>query len=159
MANGNALPITVAAGPLQARLFRDSGRVSLVGPDLGGAALANEVMVSPPSAWVAGQTVSVGRVLSSADIPGGIEAVQEFGTAKVRVQLTFPTDGVLRYEVIDWGGVAPEQTSFSVAATPGERVYGMGEKFNPLDQTGKTALVQTFDQPGDKGDRSYKVVP
>jgi alpha-D-xyloside xylohydrolase len=117
------------------------------------------VTISPPSAKVGGQTLHGGRVLSSAAVAGGLEVVQELGPRKVRVRLSFPLEGVLRCEVIDWGGQAPEKTSFSVAAAADERLYGLGEKFDAVDQTGKTVQIQTFDKPGPKGGHSYKVTP
>ena len=40
-----------------------------------------------------------------------------------------------------------------------EHFYGFGEKFNALDQAGKAVRIETFDNPGDKGDRSYKAAP
>ena len=45
------------------------------------------------------------------------------------------------------------------ASDASEHFYGFGEKFNAFDQAGKPVRILTFDQAGDKGDSSYKVVP
>ena len=65
----------------------------------------------------------------------------------------------MRYEVTDWNGLRPDQTSVAAASDASEHFYGFGEKFNSLDQAGKVVEIQTFDNPGNKGDRSYKVAP
>jgi alpha-D-xyloside xylohydrolase len=61
--------------------------------------------------------------------------------------------------VIDWGGAPPDRLEIQLAAAPGEHLYGLGEKFDRLDQAGKVARVLAVDAPGGKGDRSYKVAP
>ncbi len=147
------------SGSLQAQIFKETGHLALAGPDLAGTALANVVTLAPPSATVAGHTFPIGAVVSSSPLANGLEVIQAFGAGTVRAQLTFPMDGIMRYEVVDWTGTNPSQTSFAVASSTGEHVYGLGEKFDAFDQTGRFVLTQTFDNPGDKGDRSYKVAP
>src|SRR5262249_41105363 len=98
-------------------------------------------------------------VLSSAVIPGGLELTQTLGTAHITARLTFAHEGVMRYEVTNFGGVVPTATAVAVASNNGEHFYGFGEKFNALNQAGKTVQVITFDNPGNKGDHSYKVAP
>ena len=53
----------------------------------------------------------------------------------------------------------PARTSVAAASDGNEHFYGFGEKFNALDQAGKVVRIETFDNPGNKGDRSYKVAP
>jgi len=151
--------LTFDSGDLQLRVAVATGHVELAGPDLAGNALANVIALGPPAAEVNGRTFNFGQVLSSNNLPDGLEIDQELGPGKVRARLTFPTSGVLRYEVTDWNGPDPAQVSFAVAASAGEQVYGLGEKFNALSQRGKTVQIQTFDHPASKGDRSYKVAP
>jgi alpha-D-xyloside xylohydrolase len=63
----------------------------------------------------------------------------------------------MRYEIVDWNGAAPGQTSIASPSDANEHFYGFGEKFNFLDQAGHVVDILTFDDPGNKGDRSYKV--
>jgi len=65
----------------------------------------------------------------------------------------------MRYEVVDWEGLIPDRVSISSASDGDEHFYGFGEKFNALDQAGKVVNILTFDNPSNKGDRSYKVAP
>jgi alpha-D-xyloside xylohydrolase len=147
------------AGSLQARIYENSGHIELAGPDLEGNALANVITLQPPSVTVAGTNLNVGRVLSSQLLGNGLQVVQALGTAQITAQLTFPHDGVMRYEVVDWGGPAPSEVRITAASDDNEHFYGFGEKFNAFDQAGNTVQMVTFDQPGDKGDKSYKVAP
>jgi alpha-D-xyloside xylohydrolase len=147
------------SGPHQARIFRDSGQLAIAGPDLAGNPHANVVIFEPPSVILAGGTFSIGRVLSSAPLANGLEVVQELGAGQVRAQLTFPVEGILRYEVLDWKGAVPSQISIAAPSDANEHFYGFGEKFNLLDQAGRVVNILTFDDPGKKGDRSYKVAP
>src|SRR5262249_38795091 len=87
------------------------------------------------------------------------DLVQEVGGTAVKTRITFPADGVLRYEVIDWNGLNPDQTSIGAASDPSEHFYGFGEKFNSLDQAKHKVEILTLDHPGNKGDHSYKVAP
>ncbi len=147
------------AGPHQARIFRESGHVALAGPDLAGVAHATVITFAPPVIEVSDRAFAIGRVLSSTSLANGLEVVQEMGAGQIRARLTFPHDGVMRYEVVDWGGLAPDRTSVAAASDGTEHFYGFGEKFNALDQSGHVVDILTFDSPGNKGDRSYKVVP
>src|SRR5262249_40897231 len=143
------------AGPLQGRFYSDSGHLALAGPDLGGVALANVIVFAPPGVGYAGGVAYLGRVLSSTPLPNGLELTQELGARTVQARLTFAAEGVMRYEVVDWDGPPPDETLITAASPESERFYGFGEKFNALDQSGKKVQTLTFDQPGNKGDRSY----
>ncbi|WP_165068183.1 glycoside hydrolase family 31 protein [Paludisphaera rhizosphaerae] len=151
--------LTFNSGPLQARISETTGGVELSGPDRLGAPLATVIAFDPPVVTVGGAKRTVGRVVSSIPRSDGFDLVQNAGATDVKSRLSFPVDGVLRYEVTDWNGLKPNQTSITVAAAGDEHFYGFGEKFNALDQTGKIIDVLTFDGPLEKGDLSYKVAP
>jgi alpha-D-xyloside xylohydrolase len=153
---------TLDAGELQARISQQSGHMELAGPDLTGTPLANVVRLSPPAVLTAGGPLLFGRVLSSTPLANGKPGLairQAVGTSQIDAQLTFPHDGVLRYEVVGWGGLTPLQTAIAGPATAQEHFLGFGEKFNALDQAGHRVEILTFDDPGTKRDHSYKVAP
>jgi len=156
-ATGEALKFD--RGPVQARLYRETGHIEIAGPDLAGSPLSNVITLAPPSVRIAGHSRSIGRVLSATAVATGLELEQELDGRRIKARLRFLDDGVVRYEVTDWAGRSPEATSIAGSATALERFFGFGEKFNTLDQSGKVVRMETFDQPGNKGDRSYKVVP
>jgi alpha-D-xyloside xylohydrolase len=151
--------VSFNSGAHQARIFQDSGHIALAGPNLAGAPLANVLTIAPSVVESGDRVFQLGRVLSSSSLANGLEVVQRFGERQVRARLTFPEDGVMRYEVVDWDGVIPDRISISSASSAQEHFFGFGEKFNALDQSGNVIDILTFDNPGDKGDRSYKVAP
>ena len=146
-------------GTLEARIYQNSGYIALVGPDLSGNPLTNTIVFAPPSVTVGGNQYSVGAVLSSTTLSNGLQLTQQIAGTNVISQLTFPTDGVMRYEVVNWNGLVPTQTSVAGASDASEHFYGFGEKFNAFDQSGHLVHILTFDQAGDKQDFSYKVAP
>src|SRR5437764_16983 len=129
--------ISFDAGSLQARIYRDTGHVELAGPDLAGTAAANIIHFAPPAVQTAHSSLTLGRVVSSKLLTSGLEVTQMLGTGVITARLTFPHDGVMRYEVIDWGGVVPVATAVASASDSHEHFYGFGEKFDALDQAGK----------------------
>src|SRR6516162_1006918 len=147
---------SIERGPLRASIDENTGQLDLAGPDLAGAAHANVITFTALGAKVGGHTIPISRVLAASTLSDGLELTQSLGTATTRSRLTFPHEGVLRYEVTDWGGVVPEETSVTAPAPAAEHFYGLGEKFNALDQSGKKVRTLTFDFPGNKGDHSYK---
>jgi alpha-D-xyloside xylohydrolase len=151
----------VDQGPLQARIFENTGHIELAGPDLAGAAQALTITLTPPVAKIEGQRQVLGRVVSSHTTGSGLDLVQALGTSEhtVATRLSFEAEAVLRYEVVDWRGQRPSETAIEGASPAGEHFYGFGEKFDRLDQSGKTVHNLTFDEPGNKGDHSYKVAP
>ena len=150
----------VDQGALQARLYQDTGHIELAGPDLAGVAQATTITLGPFTARIGGQTQRVAGVVSSQPDRNGLELVQRLGNTKTVVsRLSFAGEAILRYEVTDWKGRLPGETIIEGASLPGEHFYGFGEKFDRLDQGGKTTRILTFDEPGNKGDRSYKVAP
>ncbi len=94
------------SGHLQARIYQNSGHIELAGPDLAGKPLANVITFEPPSVFVPGPDLTIGGVLSSLPLDNGIDVVQFLGAAQITARLTFAHEGVMRYEVVDWGGVA-----------------------------------------------------
>jgi alpha-D-xyloside xylohydrolase len=158
---GPYLAITnfATTGPVEARIYQDSGRLSLVGSDLAGNPLANNVTFLPPLARIGGHWQRLGRVLSSSPFGNGLEVIQQLSNTSVVARLTFMAEGVMRYDVVDWHGLPVEETAIEAASGAGEHFYGLGEKFNRFDQTGNLVHILTFDKAGDKQDSSYKVVP
>jgi alpha-D-xyloside xylohydrolase len=151
--------VTVHQGALQARISSDTGDIELAGPDLQGNPLANVLKFMPPEITTGAGLLKIGRILASTAITAGLELQQDFGGKTVKTRLTFPHEGVMHYEVVDWQGAAPRKLSVSGMSDPHEHFYGFGEKFNGLDQAGRQVRMVTFDPPGPKGDRSYKVAP
>ena len=151
--------VSFNAGALQGRVYRNLGHIEVAGPDLAGSALAHVVTFGPPSVEIAGRLVNFGRVITSTSLANGVEMTQEVGSRQVRTRLTSPFTGVVRYEVVDWGGETPSRVVLASESDPDEHFYGFGEKFNSLDQAGNVIDMRVFDAPGNKGDNSYKVVP
>ncbi len=145
--------VALDAPPWQAQIFRASGHVRLVGP-------GTSVTVLPALARVGGAWAVVGAPLAAAPSPeGGLALEQAFGATRARATLRFSNEGVLRYEVTDWGGPAPERLRAAVQTPGGEHAYGLGEKFNAFDQAGRRARLSARDVAGPKGDAAYKVSP
>ena len=143
----------------EARVYQDTGHITLTGPDLAGNPLANTLTFEPPAATVNGSSINLGSVISSTPLSNGLQLVQTFGATSIVAQLTFPYDGVMQYQVVDWGGQLPSRTTVIAPSDSSEHFYGFGEKFNSLDQAGNKVHVITSDIAGDKGDNSYKVAP
>lgn len=146
-------------GPFQARIYQDTGHVELAGPDLAGAPAANIIRFAPPAVLTPNGTFLLGPVVSSKVLGEGLEVVQSLGSSQITARLTFPHEGVMRYEVTDWQDVVPIATAVAGPSDDHEHFYGFGEKFDALDQAGKLVRTLTFDDPGTKGDHSYKVAP
>ena len=151
--------LTFDSGPLQARVDEASGSVSIAGPDRAGTAHATVVTFNLGVSTAGGVAHTIGRVVSSTALANGLELIHDLEGTNVTALLTFPADNVMRYEVTDWNGEVPDRTSVAAASDGNEHFYGFGEKFNALDQAGKVVRIETFDNPGNKGDRSYKVAP
>src|ERR1700710_2176336 len=99
------------SGPLQGRVYRQSGHIELAGPDLAGAAHANVVRFAPPAVQTPNGVVFVGAVVADETVGDGLTLQQSFGGGQVTTRLSFPHDGVLRYEVTDWQGHARTATA------------------------------------------------
>jgi alpha-D-xyloside xylohydrolase len=154
-----AITNPVAEGVVEARIYKDSGRISLAGPDLAANPLANRISFAPPQVVLNGESYPIGQVFSSTVVSNGLQLVQRLAKTNIVVRLIFTSEGVMRYEVVDWRGLPIEKTVVTAESSPGEHFYGFGEKFNQFDQAGKLVHILTFDKAGDKQDSSYKVVP
>jgi alpha-D-xyloside xylohydrolase len=147
------------SGSLQARIYESSGLIELAGDDLAGHRAVTLVRLAPAAVETAAGVLSIGGIAASKTLVNGLELDQRLGAATVKTRLTFIADRVLRFEVVDWGGVTPVATAFACPSDGHEHFYGFGEKFDDLDQAGKRVRTLTFDEPGVKGDHSYKVAP
>jgi len=146
-------------GTLQARIYKTTGHVEIAGPDLAGTKAANLIRFAPPAVQTSAGSILLGRVTSSKQIGNGLELTQAMEASQITSQLTFPHDGVMRYEVTDWGAVKPLATAIAAPTDGQEHFFGFGEKYDGVDQAGKAVRMLTFDDPGTKGDHSYKVAP
>jgi len=134
-----------------------SGHLALAGAGIGGDL---DLPVAPPRVRLAGRWVSLADPELAASADGGaIELRYPVDGRTITARLSAPREGVVRYEVVDWDGPPPDRLEIQLAAAAGEHFYGLGEKFDRLDQAGKVARVLAVDAPGAKGDRSYKVAP
>jgi alpha-D-xyloside xylohydrolase len=151
--------ISFASGAIEGRIYQKTGHIEVAGPDLAGNRKANLIHFAPPAVATAHGVLAIGAVKSSKAITGGLELKQKLGSTSVTARFTSPVDDVLRYEVVDWGGVAPLATAFAAPSDGNEHFYGFGEKFDAFDQSGKKVHMLTFDDPGTKNDHSYKIAP
>lgn len=140
----------------ETRVYQNAGQVTLSGPDIAGNALANTITVEPVSATVNGSPITGGAVLSSTPFSNGVQFTEAFGATSIVVQVTFPSPGIMHYEVVDWGAQILTATAITVPSDSSEHFYGFGEKFNALDQAGNKVHILTMDIAGTKGDNSYK---
>lgn len=150
--------VSTQAGPLEGRIYKTGGHIELAGPDLAGNAKANLIRFSPPALRSSSASLLFGEVTSSQAIAKGIEVKQKVAAASL-ARLTFPHEGVMRYEVIDFGGLEPVATAIASRSDGQEHFYGFGEKFDVFDQSIKKVHMLTFNEPGPKNDHSYKVAP
>jgi len=147
------------SGPLQARVFPNSGQLALAGPDSAGNSLANVITLAPPTAKIGGRTFTLGPVTGARTLANGLEVTYDLNATTVTAQITFPAEGVMRYEVVNWNGLVAQEVALSGISNATEHFFGFGEKFDALDQSGRTIRTLTFDDPGVKNDHSYKVAP
>jgi alpha-D-xyloside xylohydrolase len=151
--------LAVTQGSVQARISSNTGDIELAGPDLQGNPLANVLKFTAPEITAAEGLLRIGRISASTEIAAGLELQQDLGGKTVTTRLTFPHEAVMCDEVVDWQSFAPLKFSISGESNLDEHFYGFGEKFNALDQAGHQIRMVTFDPPGPKRGRSYKVVP
>jgi hypothetical protein len=95
------------SGSLQARIYESSGLIELAGDDLAGHRVVTFVRLAPAAVETAGGVLSIGGIAASKTLVNGLELDQRLGAATVKTRLTFIADHVLRFEVVDWGGVTP----------------------------------------------------
>src|SRR5262249_2946360 len=145
------VPITFDSGPFQAQVFQDTGTIALAGPNLAGTPLANVVTLEPLRIQFPDRSVSLGPVIGMPRKTADSLAIdQQLGGPQALTRIAFPGEGVMRYEVLDWGGPTPQSAAIAAASDPLESFFGFGERFNKLDQAGRLVKIHTVDQPGDK---------
>ena len=113
------------------------------------------IRIAPPAVQTQAGVAVIGATASAQPLANGIELKQQLGAAQITSRLTFPHDGVMRFEVIDWGGSTPQASALAVVATASEHVYGFGERFITFDQSGRTLQTLTFDDPGASTPRRF----
>ena len=162
-------PLTLDSqtGAFQAQVFPDTGRIALAAP--GGANVAHAVVtLEPIEVQLANKTVHLGRVIGAARTTAtSLEVDHDLDGTPATARVTFPADGVMRYEVVSWGGPTPQSATLTVKSDASEHFFGFGERFNTVDQAGRVLAIQTNDHPGAKYDThdrkkpdfAYKVVP
>src|SRR5438270_211408 len=87
------------SGTLQGRVYQQSGHIELAGPNLAGDPAANLVRFAPPAVQTGQGALSIGGVVSAKVLADGLELKQRLGAGVVTTRLTFPHEGVMRYEV------------------------------------------------------------
>lgn len=85
-------------------MYQQKGHVELIGPNRAGAAQGNLIRLAPPAVQTQSGVLSIGATTSSQTLGNGLALRQQLGTHEIGARLTFPHDGVLRYEITDWGG-------------------------------------------------------
>ena len=147
------------SGPHQARIFPESGHVALAGPDLAGVAHANVITFAPPVVEVSDRAFAIGRVLSSTSLANGLEVVQETGARPDPRPAHLPArrGDALRGRRLGGPGARPDLRGRRLRRRRALlRVRREVQRARPERQRGR---MLTFDSPGNKGDRSYKVAP
>jgi hypothetical protein len=147
------------AGPIEGRIYRNTGHIEVAGPDLAGNPKTNFIHFAPPAVQTDQGSLSIREVTSSVTIPEGLQLKQKLGASEVTSRLTSSNEGVIHYEVVHWGSVTPISTAIASPSDGNEHFYGFGERFGSFDQAGKSVRILTFDEPGNKKDHSYKVSP
>ncbi len=165
-------PLTPPSGPYvaysnvvgsvlyEARVYQNTGQISLRGPDLSGNPATNAITIQPPAAVVNGNSIGGGAVLSSTALSNGLQIVEQFGATSIVAQITFPYPGVMHYEVVNWGAQVLTSTTITVPSSSSEHFFGFGEKFNGLDQAGNKVHIMTYDTSARSvSDNTYAVAP
>jgi alpha-D-xyloside xylohydrolase len=152
--NGAALA-TRAFGDVRVNAFT-SGHLEIVGPGRHGATA--RLILSPMTARLSGGTLGA-SIVAATEVPEGIDLELRFGSKSAKATVRARADGVVRVEVIDWGGDTPSATTVAARTDTSEHFYGFGEKFDAVDQAGRKVGILAVDHPGAKGDASYKVAP
>ncbi len=155
----NATYYAFDSGSNEARLYGATGHIALAEPDLSGDPLGTSIVFTPPSVEIGGVNYNMGPIVSATTIANGMQFVQSLAGSTVTTQLTIPSPGVVRYQVTNWNGLEPTETEFTAGSGTTEHFFGFGEKFDSVDQTGNKVHMLTYDNPGTKGDTSYKPVP
>ena len=150
----------VGSSVLEARVYQNSGHITLIGPDIAGNPGVNTITLLPASFSAGGSSYLIGGVQSSTPISNGVQLVQSAGSTSIVAQLTFPYPGVMRYAVANWGALPVTATSITVPSSSTEHFYGFGEKFNGLDQAGNKVHIMNYDTSDrTNSDNTYLTAP
>jgi hypothetical protein len=103
--SGRRLFLSFNSGALQEWVYKKS-HFALAGPDPEYGPLANVIQFAPPAVHTAGGDFYLGRVTSSKSLSDGPQVVQALGATQITARVTFPHEGVMRYEVTDWSNAA-----------------------------------------------------
>lgn len=88
------------------------------------------ITLAPPAVRTPAGRWSSAGVISSSAIAGGLALRQAVGTAQIDAQLAFVHGGVLRYEVLYWGGLTPQETAVA-GRPPRRRLLGRSPRNAP----------------------------
>ena len=79
------------SGAFQARIFMETGRIALAGPDLTGTPLANVVTLEPIEVKIGIKTVQIGAVIGAPrTTANSVEVDQDLDGGQATARLTFP---------------------------------------------------------------------
>ena len=92
-------------------------------------------------------------------LSNGLELHQQLGGTSVTSRLTFPHDGVMRYEVIGLGRPQTGRDRTRDRRHPQRARLWLRRAVHYFDQANRVVRTLTFDDPGVKTDHAYKVAP
>ena len=139
-------PITLDSGAYQAQVFPATGRIALAGPDPTGKPLANVITLEPIQIQFPSGTETLGPVIGTPlRTATSLEVEQQLGGVMATTRITFLAEGVMRFEVRDWGGPTPKSASITGLSEKSEHFIGFGERFNKLDQAGRVVKMQAYE--------------
>lgn len=129
-----------------------NGEIAVVGDDV-------DLVLGALQVQIDDEWYLLGAIADATPIDDGFRLSHTVGAQTAEARLVAAADRVIAYRVTGWGGLDVTATRLSAVSPDDEHFYGFGEKFNALDQAGRTTHVVTSDPPGDKGDLSYKSAP
>src|ERR1700736_1323671 len=118
--------VSFEAGAIEGRIYRNTGHIEVAGPDLAGNPKANLIQFAPPAVQTSDGALSIGGVTSFGTIPDGFQVTQKLGPTAITARLTSFHEGVMRYEVVDWGDIDLPGTAIASPSDDGEHFYGFG---------------------------------
>lgn len=92
---------------------------------------------------------------------GGGAVVNADGSMRVAADAPPSTSHIPHLKRIEWlhDGTRAHRVRLSFACTEGERFYGLGERFNALNQRGSIMDVRCYEQYKNQGKRTYMPIP
>lgn len=94
-------------------------------------------------------------------VSGGGVSLSDEGTMVVSPVFSGSESSVPPLAAVKWlhDGIRARRVRLSFQAAPDERFYGMGERFNALDQRGQVMDIRCYEQYKNQGKRTYMPVP